>query len=409
MSKKRKDNNGRILRTGESQRENGTYDYRWRDKSGKRHSVYASSLQELRIKQKEITKNEVQGLQFTSTRMTLNDMYVIWAKLKRGVKDNTFQNYKYMYETFVQDEIGNYPINDLRKSDIRMFYNNLIEKRGLKISTLDSIHTVLYQVLEIAVEEDRIIRNPSHSALTEIKRTRNVDEPKRKSLTLKEQRIFESYLRKNKIANRWEPIFIIMLYTGLRVGEATGLTWDDINFETKTISVNRTLTYYKHEDGKTRFAVNLPKTKSSERTIPMIEIVREALIKEKQIQSDLNIEQVKVVDGISNFIFINRYGNPINQAPLNKALRRMIRLYNEEQLQKEDNIENITFLPNISCHSLRRTFTTRQVEANVNLKVLQEVLGHSDIRTTMNIYAEATEDLKHKEFKKYSDYINKTI
>ena len=87
----------------------------------------------------------------------------------------------------------------------------------------------------------------------------------------------------------------------------------------------------------------------------------------------------------------------------------MIRLYNEEQLQQENNIENITFLPNISCHSLRRTFTTRQVEANVNLKVLQEVLGHSDIRTTMNIYAEATEDLKHKEFKKYSDYINKTL
>lgn len=305
------------------------------------------------------------------------------------------------------ENIGEYPLFNIKKSDIRIFYNQLVESRGLKIRTLDCIHTVLYQVLELAVDEDRIRINPSSNALNELKRINNDGEKKKKALTLEEQIAFEKYLGENKITNRWEPIFIIMLNTGLRVGEVTGLTWDDINFESNTISVNRTLTYYKHEDNKTRLTVNTPKTKNSRREIPMISSVREAFKKEKEIQKDLNISQTLEVDGIRNFVFINRFGNPINQAPLNKALRRMVKLYNEEQLQKYN--DEAVFLPKISCHTLRHTFTTRQVEAGTNLKVLQDVLGHADVRTTMNVYAEATEDLKQKEFEKYNLYLNKAI
>lgn len=403
MTTRRKDNKGRILKEGESQRKNGTYDYRWLDKAGRRHSIYAPSLFELREKQKTILKNEIEGIQVTSSRLTINDLYKIWVKIKRGIKDNTFQNYKYMYETFVMEDLGKYPINNIKTTDIRKFYNNLIEKRNLKIRTLDSIHTVLYQVLEIAVEEERIRNNPSRNALTELKKMYNIDEEKRKALTLEEQIVFEDYLGKNKITTRWKPIFTIMLNTGLRVGEVTGLTWDDVDFENNTISVNKTLTYYAHEDGRSRLKINTPKTLKSKRKIPMLDVVRESFIKEKEIQKDLKIKQTMIVDGISNFVFINRMGNPINQAPLNKALRRMVRLYNEDQLQK--NNTDKAFLPNICCHSLRHTFATRQVEASVNPKVLQEILGHADIRTTMNIYVEVSDELKNRELKKYQKYI----
>lgn len=406
---RRKDNKGRVLLKGESQRQNGIYDYRWRDKAGRRHSVYARTLKELREKKEAIFRNEVDGLQVTSSRMTLNDMYNIWTKIKRGLKPNTFQNYKYMYETFVKDYIGKYPLTEIRKSDIRIYYNQLVESKGFKIRTLDSIHTVLYQVLKLAVEEDRIRTNPASEALTELKRTHNTGERKRKALTLEEQIAFEKYLGKNKITNRWEPIFIIMLNTGLRVGEATGLTWDDIDFDNNTISVNRTLVYYKPENKPSKYIINTPKTKNSKRVIPMIDSVRQAFKQEVQIQKDLNIKQVGDVEGIKNFIFINRFGNPINQAPLNKALRRMVRLFNEEEMQKELSEEKLNLLPQISCHTLRHTFTTRQVEAGTNLKVLQEVLGHSDIRTTMDIYAEATEDLKQKEFEKYNLYLKTNL
>lgn len=191
MTTKRKDNKGRVLREGEGQRKNGSYQYRWRDKAGKRHITYAKTLEELREKQKRIFKNEVDGLQVTSSKMTLNDMYNIWKKIKRGIKDNTFQNYKYMYEKYVMDELGDYPLFDLKKSDVRLFYINLVEKKDLEIRTLDTIHTVLYQTLEIAVEEDRLRKNPSSNALTELKRNLKPIEKEKQALTIDEQKLFE--------------------------------------------------------------------------------------------------------------------------------------------------------------------------------------------------------------------------
>lgn len=198
-----------------------------------------------------------------------------------------------------------------------------------------------------------------------------------------------------------------MINTGLRAGEVTGLTWDDINFENNTISVNRTLVYYKHEDGKTRFSVNTPKTKSGYRTVPMMEVVREAFLEEKELQKMLDIPQGIIIDGYTNFIFINRFGGVQNQNMLNKALRRIVDFCNEELLSSAKEDHEVLLLPRMSCHILRHTFATRQVESGVNLKVIQETLGHSDIKTTLNIYADASEELKSNEFDKLQGYLQK--
>lgn len=102
------------------------------------------------------------------------------------------------------------------------------------------------------------------------------------------------------------------------------------------------------------------------------------------------------MDGYTDFVFVNRFGNVQHQGTLNKALRRIIRDCNEEQLKKYKNPP--VLLPQFSCHSLRHTFTTRLIEAGVNIKVVQEVLGHADFDTTMNIYTHVTQDLKKREF-----------
>ena len=156
MAKRRKDNKGRVLKEGETQRKNGTYDYRWKDKIGNRHSIYANTLDELREKKEAVLRDTMDGIKITAQRVTVNDMYNVWVKIKKGVKDNTFQNYKYMYNQFVFDTLGKYKLLELKKSDVRRFYNELVDKKGLTINTLDTIHTVLFQVLELAVEEERI-------------------------------------------------------------------------------------------------------------------------------------------------------------------------------------------------------------------------------------------------------------
>ena len=392
---KRKDNKNRILKDGEYQRPNGTYEYRWRDKRQKRHVVYAKNLIVLREKQKQILKDFLNGLN-VNNKITVDDLYIKWKSLKRGLKDNTFKNYQYLYEYFVSDQLGAILISNLKKSDIRSFYNYLAEERHVKVSTIDSIHTVLHQVLQIALDDEYITNNPSDNALKELKQSRTEGKKTNKALTLNEQLLFEKFLETSSRYKGWYPVFITMLWTGLRVGEVTGLRWKDIDFENDTINVNHTLVYYdtRTQNGVT-FAINTPKTKAGERIVPLLPRVKEALLMEKERQTELDITCKSKIDGYTNFIFLNRFGNVFHQGTLNKALKRIVRDCNFAVL--DGIIKSEVMLPNFSNHTLRHTFTTRMVETGTNMKAMQEILGHSDISTTMNIYAEATKELKEKE------------
>lgn len=407
MAERRKDSKGRVLKENETQRKDGTYQYRWRTSDHKRHSIYAPTLEELREKEQAVLKDKSDGIRTDAQKVTLNDVYDLWVQLKKGLKDNTFQNYKYMYEQFVRDDLGQRKITTLKRSDIRRFYNYLIDERCLKVSTVDSIHTVLHQVLDIAVEDCYLRNNISDNALKELKQARNLFTEKRKALTIQEQEIFLDFLRKSNMYRHWYPIFALMVGTGLRVGEAVGLRWNDVDFDNNTISVNHTLIYYNHAKGGCYFGINTPKTRAGERTIPMIESVREAILQEKEYQRETGIKCTARVDGFTDFIFVNRFGNTQHQGTLNKALRRIIRDCNQEILDKAKDKDNVILLPNFSCHTLRHTFTTRLCESGINIKVIQSVLGHSDVSTTLDIYADVTKDLKKAEMQTFDDFMNK--
>ena len=167
MAAKRKDNKGRILRKGERQREDGIYEYRYQV-NGKRQSLYAVTLDDLRKLEDGIVVDRHDGIKANASAMKLDDIFNIWCDMKRGLKDNTFQNYKYMYTQFVEPDFGEMHIIDLKRSDVRAFYNKLADERFLKPSTIDSVHTVLHQVLELGVEDEYLRYNPSDNALKEL-------------------------------------------------------------------------------------------------------------------------------------------------------------------------------------------------------------------------------------------------
>lgn len=106
------------------------------------------------------------------------------------------------------------------------------------------MHTVLHQVLELAVDDEYIRFNPSDNALKELKVAYRSESPKKKAMTIEEQVLFEEYLSNSDEYKKWYPIFIVMLWTGMRVVEVTGLQWDDLDFDNGLINVNRTLVYY---------------------------------------------------------------------------------------------------------------------------------------------------------------------
>ena len=398
---KRKDKARVVLRKGESQRKDGKYDFRWTSPDGKRHSIYAATLEELREKENDIQRDSLEGIKAEARYVTLNDVFTLWAKVKRGLKDNTFQNYLYLYRQFVEPDFGKSKVSALKKSDVKQFYNTLADERGLQISTIDSVHTVLHQVLDMAVDDCYLRSNPSDNVLRELKKAHQFETNRRKALTVAEQNLLLSYLSKTPKYQHWYPIFAVMLGTGLRVGEATGLRWCDVDFEEGTISVNHTLVNYDHREnngGKKGcyFNCHSPKTKAGVRTVPMMDFVKEAFEKERAYQEEAEIHCTVTVDGYTDFIFVNRFGECQHQGTLNKAIRRIIRDCNDEVLAKNPN--STVLLPRFSCHTLRHTFTTRMCEAGVNIKVIQDALGHSDISTTLNIYADVTKELRKSEF-----------
>ena len=411
MATKRKDSNRIVLKKGEYQRTNGTYAYRWTDGKGKRHEVYARDLDDLRAKEKEIDADTNEGIKVEARYVIINEMYDLWVQLKRGIKDNTFENYKYMYNTFVRPSFGKKRIQTLKKSDVKIFYNYLADQRCLQASTIDSIHNVLHQVLDMAVDDKYIRSNPSDKALKELKQSHAFKTEKRRALTIAEQELFLNYLRNNETYSHWYPIFAVMLGTGMRVGEITGLRWCDIDLDNGVIDINHTLVYYCHrhevELNGCYFNINTPKTKASNRKIPMIESVKEAFLMEKANQEKSGIKCSVVIDGYSDFIFVNRNGKTQHQGTLNKAIRRIIRDCNDEVLLNDENAT--VLLPHFSCHSLRHTFSTRMCEAGINVKVIQDTLGHQDISTTMNIYTDATKEMKKQEFESLDNYLKKAV
>lgn len=339
MATKRKDKNRVVLKTGEGQRPNGTYFFRWNDKKGKRHYVYAKTLEELREKEKDIEKDKSDGIKAEARYTTVNELFELWIVLKRGLKNNTFENYKYMYNTFVRPSFGKRRITDIIKSDVKRFYNHLADERGLQASTIDSVHTVLHQIFDMAVDDNYIRNNPTNNVLRELKQSHVFKMEKRRALSKEEQKLFLDFLRNSHTYYHWYPIFAVMLGTGMRVGEVTGLRWCDIDFDAGTIDVNHTLVYYCHRDETSKhgcyFNVNTPKTTTSNRVIPMMDSVREAFELEREYQEQMNIECSVMIDGYSDFIFVNRYGKTQHQGNLNKAIRRIIRDCNDEGVIRE--------------------------------------------------------------------------
>ena len=150
---RRKDNKNRVLKEGEYQRSCGTYEFKWRDKRGGRHSISAVTLEKLREKELDVLRDVLGGVRANKNNLTINDLYNSWVQLKRGLKDNTFSNYKYMYTMFVEPDFGKSRLVDLKRSDVRGFYNYLADERNVQVNTIDNIHTVLHQVLELGVED----------------------------------------------------------------------------------------------------------------------------------------------------------------------------------------------------------------------------------------------------------------
>jgi integrase len=303
-----------------------------------------------------------------------------------------------MYKKYVSEGLGQRSIGSIKYSDIKKFYIHLIKEVGFKPNSMEIIHTILHPVFAVAVRDGLIRTNPTEGVMTEIKKSHDWEKGKRHALTVAQQTAFVSYIAGSKQFSHWLPIFTVLLGTGCRVGEAVGLRWQDCDFEENVISVNHNLIYRVQDSGKCEYHVTTPKTRSGIRIIPMLSEVKKALLGEYDRQLREGFTKLEV-DGYSGFIFQNQLGECLNPHAINRAIDRISKAYNREETERaaKENREP-ELLPHFSAHNLRHTFCTRFCENETNLKIIQEIMGHADISTTMNVYNEATREKKMESF-----------
>ena len=401
MAKKvRKDVKGRVLRNGETYiKDRKLYCFSYTDAFGKRGCFYSKDLAMLREKEAKYERDKLDGMDvYALSKSTLNYVFDRYIETKKELRSTTYTNYVYIYNRFVRDGFGKNLIANIKYSDVLRFYQALLVHE-LKMNTLETIHTVLHPTFQMAVRDDVIRTNPSDGVMTELKRTTKKNIGVRHALTLEQERKFLEFVRQDENACAWKNLYVTLFGTGCRIGEIIGLRWEDVDFEKRLININHNITYYPRIENsyKNEFRVSLPKTDAGVRTVPMIDEVYEALLAEKEYQDNGGMFCTSEIEGMSGFIFCNRYGNIHNPAAINRAIKRHVADCNAKELvsAKREKREPI-ILPRFSCHIARHTFCSRLCENDVNVKVIQSIMGHKDIKTTLDIYAEVSDARKQE-------------
>ena len=405
--KQRKDSKGRVLQKGESQRKiDGMYIYTYVDPYGKRCYVYSKDLFTLREKEQDLIRCQMDGLDFyVGGRATINMAFDRYMSTKYNLRETTRSNYIYMYNRFVRDEFGNRLIADVKYTDVRMFYYHLMNDKNIAVNTLDNIHTIIHPIFDMAVRDDIIRKNPTDGVMAEIKKNSGKNKGIRHALTVEQQKAFIDAIRYSPEYYHWYPLFVTLLGTGMRIGECIGLRWKDVDFKHRNINVNHAVTYYMRRE-KVCFGVSKPKTEAGTRLIPMMDTVYDALKNEYDRQKKDGF-CVAEVDGMNGFIFSNRNGSLHNPHCINSAIKRISESHNAREIidAKKEHREPV-IIPHFSAHHLRHTFCSRLCENETNVKVIQEIMGHANIETTLDIYTEINYSKKQESLEELSKKID---
>lgn len=405
--KQRKDSKGRVLQTGETQRKtDGMYIYRYVDPYGKRCYVYSKDLFTLREKEQRLIRDQMDGLDtYVGGHATINMAFDRYMSTKYNLRETTKSNYIYMFNKFVRDEFGNKKIVDVKYTEVKFFYYHLINEKNIAINTLETIHTVLHPIFDMAVRDDIIRKNPTDGVMAEIKKNSGKNKGIRHALTLEQQKAFIDAIRYSPEYVHWYPLFVTLLGTGGRIGEIIGLRWKDVDFKNRCININHAVTYYTR-NGSARFGVSLPKTEAGVRSIPMMDTVYDTLKSEYERQKRDGF-CVYELDGMTGFIFSNKLGSLHNPHCINLAIKRISEAYNAREIieAKKQQREPI-IIPHFSCHQLRHTFCSRLCENETNVKVIQEIMGHANVETTLDIYTEVNYSKKQESLEELSRKID---
>ena len=386
MSEKRRDNKGRVLRTGEQQRKDGRYLFCYVGADGKSHYIYSWTLEPtdktpagkkksqcLRDLEKQVKKDIEDKVAYHGDDMTVLELMEKYLSTKTGVKSSTKTGYKTTMNIMRKEEFSTRRIDTVKISDAKLFLIKLQQEDKRSFSSIHCIRGVLRTAFQMAVDDDLIRKNPFEFQMVDV----IVDDSiKREAISRDDERRYLEFIKKDEHYSRYYDAIYILFHTGLRISEWCGLTLSDIDMTERTITIDHQL---RRGSDMVYEMVPSPKTESGNRTIPMTQEVYECF---KRILKKRNPKVEPVLKDImgrsySRFLHLDKNNMP------------MVALHWEKYFQLSVAKHNRIYkyqLPKITPHIARHTYCTNMAKSGMNPKTLQYLMGHSEIGVTLDTY-----------------------
>lgn len=341
--------------------------------TNKRKYLYAKTKAELDKRYKEFTRQLASGTYLEIKKQTVEDYMLDWLTTYKKIelKPKSYDTLESTINYQILPHFKGLQFFAVSHDDVQRFINKLDEE-GRSYSVIRKAYLALNGAFKYAMMKDQILKNPCFGIKLPKKAAKNI---KAIQVLSKEQiKVYCEYATERygngKSVYRLGYGLVLILFTGLRLGEAAGLMWDDIDFQKRTLKVQRTLEYVKNwnrtEDENHYILVEgTTKSKSSERTIPLNQTALDALL------------ELKRANGGFDYVFSNAKGKPINPRNLNRA---------------HDCILERAGIDHIGIHALRHTFASQLFANRVDIKVISKLLGHSEVSVTYNIYIHLLKD-----------------
>lgn len=391
MSEKRRDNKGRVLRNGESQRKDGRFMYKYTDNAGNIKYVYSWKLVKtdtvpkgvkddlsLREKEKLIHRDLEDDISPCGGEMTVLDLVKKYVSQKTGVKHNTKANYNFVINIIKKEDFGKKRIDKVKLSDAKGWLIKL-QSDGRGYSTIHSVRGVVRPAFQMAVDDDLIRKNPFEFQLATVVVNDSVT---REALTRKQERAFLKFVKEDKHFSRYYEGIYILFKTGLRISEFVGLTIADIDLKNGVIDVNHQLQRKRNME----YVIEETKTECGTRLVPMTDEVKKCF--RKIIENRKKPKTEPMIDGKVGFLYLDKNDMPMVALHWEKYFQHICEKYNK--IYKAE-------MPKVTPHICRHTYCTNMANSGMNPKTLQYLMGHSDVSVTFNIYTHTGYDDAKKE------------
>lgn len=314
------------------------------------------------------------------SKYTVESFLKEWITQKsKQVSKKTAENYRNAIDNHIVPKLGKKKLNELKKIEYQKFIHSKLDTHS--VSSVKLIHSVMSNAMNYAVDNEIIDRNITLK--TDLKKSNNMETPKTKFFTKNEIVAFLNTLNvKNGL---YDMFFILVANSGMRAGEALALTWGDINFISKEITINKSV---KRING-TEFEIGKPKTESSIRKIGLDDYT---LAKLSAWKSEHSAYLLRKKLGKSEYVFT--------------TAQNRTRPPHYRTILKNFNIKLDTLgLPHIGIHGLRHTHAVMLLEAGASIKYVAERLGHSNVEMTLNVYVHLTDAMKQNDMNKFANHL----